>query len=328
LNDPLIYVRAIHLAATITVAGVAFFIVFIAEPAFRRAESGTRVAATVRPRLAWIAWTSLALTIVSGVPWFVLVAQSMSDQPWPEVFSQGILSIVLLNTGFGRDWLERLVVAGFLAAMFVPFLSAQRVRSVWINVVVVALAAALVGTLAWAGHAAGGAGVEGIVHPVADFLHLVAAAAWAGTLLPLALLLSAARGDAASAAVARTATLRFSSFGIASVGTILLTGIINTWYLVGGIPALTGTDYGRLLLIKIALFVAIIAIAAVNRVWLTPRLVHGAGVSVVHDAWRQLRRNTVIEAAAGAIIIAIVAVLGVTPPAVHEGLISHAHHSH
>jgi putative copper resistance protein D len=124
------------------------------------------------------------------------------------------------------------------------------------------------------------------------------------------------------------ATLRFSNFGIASVGTILVTGVINTWYLVGGIAALTDTDYGRLLLIKVALFVAMIAIATVNRVRLTPRLVHGAGASVVHDAWRQLRRNTVIEAAAGAIIIAIVAVLGVTPPAVHEGLISHAHHSH
>ena len=328
MNDPLIYVRFIHLAATITVAGVAFFIVFIAEPAFRRAESGARVAAMVRPRLAWIAWTSLALTVVSGVPWFVLVAQSMSDQPWPEVFSHGILRAVLLNTGFGRDWLERLVLAGLLATVFVTFLSAQRVKSVWINVAVVALAAGLVGTLAWAGHAAGGAGVEGIVHPVADFLHLVVAAAWAGTLLPLALLLNAARGETASAAIARTATLRFSNFGIASVGTILVTGIVNTWYLVGGIPALTDTDYGRLLLIKIALFVAMTAIAAVNRVWLTPRLVHGTGVSVVHDAWRQLRRNTVVEAAAGGIIIAIVAVLGVTPPAVHEGLISHAHHSH
>jgi putative copper resistance protein D len=328
LNDPLIYVRAIHLAATITVTGVAFFIVFIAEPAFRRAESGARVAALVRPRLAWIAWTSLALTVVSGVPWFVLVAQSMSDQPWPEVFSHGILRTVLLHTGFGRDWLERLVVAGLLAAMFVPFLSAQPVKSVWINVIVVALAAGLVGALAWAGHAAGGAGVEGIVHPAADVLHLVAAAAWAGTLLPLALLLSGARGEAASVAIARVATLRFSNFGIASVGTILVTGVINTWYLVGGIAALTDTDYGRLLLIKVALFVAMIAIATVNRVRLTPRLVHGAGASVVHDAWRQLRRNTVIEAAAGAIIIAIVAVLGVTPPAVHEGLISHAHHSH
>ena len=263
MDDPLIYVRAIHFAATITVAGVAFFIVFIAEPAFRQAEKEARMPVMLRACLAWLAWTGLALTVVSGAAWLVLVAQSMSGQPWAEVFSQDVLRTVLLDTGFGRDWLERFVLAGLLAAMFVPFLSAQRVRSVRINIVVVALAAGLIGTLAWAGHAAGGSGVEGVVHPAADFVHLVAAAAWVGTLLPFALLLGATRHDAASVAVARTATVRFSSFGIASVGTLLATGVINTWYLAGSIPALTDTDYGHLLLIKIALFVAMIAIALV-----------------------------------------------------------------
>ena len=56
-------------------------------------------------------------------------------------------------------------------------------------------------------------------------LHLVAAAAWVGTLLPLALVLAAAGRDAVSVAIARTATVRFSAFGIASVGTLLVIGI-------------------------------------------------------------------------------------------------------
>ena len=47
--------------------------------------------------------------------------------------------------------------------------------------------------------------------------------------------------------MAQTATLRFSTLGILSVGTLLATGIVNSWYLVGSIPALTGTPYGRLL---------------------------------------------------------------------------------
>ena len=37
LDDPLIYVRAVHFAATMVVAGVVFFVVFIAEPAFAKA---------------------------------------------------------------------------------------------------------------------------------------------------------------------------------------------------------------------------------------------------------------------------------------------------
>jgi copper resistance protein D len=258
------------------------------------------------------------VTVVSGAAWLVLIAQSMSDSPLAEVFSEGILWTVLLQTCFGRDWLARFVLACLLAGMFVPFLSAQRSKSVWIKLVVVALAVGLVGTLAWAGHAIGGSGIEAIIHPAADFLHLVAAAAWVGTLLPLALVLAAAGHDAMSVTIARTVTVRFSTFGIASVGTLLVTGSINTWYLVGSVLALTDTDYGRLLLSKVALFFGMVAIAAVNRLHFTPKLVQVASAFATQDVLRQLRRNTAIEGVVGIIIICIVAVLGVTPHGPHH----------
>jgi copper resistance protein D len=328
VDDLLIYVRAAHFAATITVAGVLFFIVFIAEPAFRKAGTGTPMPAVFLPRLAWIAWIGLALTIVSGAAWLVLLAQSMSNASLAETFSQGILWIVLVQTGFGRDWFARFVLACLLAGTFVPLLSAKAIKPVSIKIVAVALAAGLVGSLAWAGHAIGGSGAEGIIHPAADFLHLVAAAAWVGTLVPLALLLAAAGPDAASVSIARVATVRFSAFGVGSVCTLLVTGSINTWYLAGSFPALTETDYGRLLLTKVALFLAMVALAAVNRLRLTPRLAHDASGSARDHALHQLRRNAVIEVAIGAIIIAIVAVLGVTPPGLHAGLMPHGHHSH
>ena len=117
--------------------------------------------------------------------------------------------------------------------------------------------------------------------------------------------------------MARTATTRFSILGIVSVGTLLATGIVNTFYLAGSVAALCGTDYGRLLLIKIALFLAMVAIAAVNRFRLTPRLLQHASIAASRDALRQLRRNAAIEALAGAIVIAIVAALGTMAPAIH-----------
>lgn len=125
-------------------------------------------------------------------------------------------------------------------------------------------AASLVGSLAWAGHAIGAQGSEGIVHPAADVLHLIAAAAWVGTLVPLALLLSMTGEDVDLLPMARTATLRFSTLGIASVPTLLLTGTVNAWYLVGSVSALTESNYGRLLLIKGALFLTMVGIAAFN----------------------------------------------------------------
>jgi copper resistance protein D len=324
LYDPLLYARAVHFAATLLVAGVAFFLVFIAEPAFRTAKDDNRVAVVVRSRLTWIARISLALAVVSGAAWFDLTAAAMSGQPVADVFSQGVRWTVLSETTFGNDWLVRFVLACLLAGLFDPSLSEQRITSRWLKAALVIAAAAFAGSLAWAGHAAGGLGVEAIVHPAADLLHLIAAAAWVGALIPLWLLLQAAGQDGGSLAIARSATLRFSTLGIAAVATILATGSINTWYLVGSIPALVGTDYGRLLLAKIALFFVMVAVAAFNRLCLTPHLVQdgqpAATAAAAQQALRQLRRNAALEAAAGAIVVAIVAVLGTLPPA------SHAHH--
>jgi copper resistance protein D len=328
LDDPLIYVRGVHYAAMITVAGVVFFVVFIAEPAFRNAGDDTRLPAAVRPPLAWLAWIGLVLTVASGAAWFILVAASMGERSVAEVFSEDFLWVVLLQTEFGRAWVVRAILAGLLAAMFAVTLTAKRKRptAIWLNVVAVAMAAGLIGMLAWGGHAAGGAGAEGIIHPAADFLHLTAAAAWVGALIPLALLLQATGGDAGSLAVARTATLRFSAFGVGSVATLLVTGLINTFYLVGSIQALAGTDYGRLLAAKVALFFAMVAVAAINRFRLTPRLVPDETLAPARDALRQLRRNALIEIVLGAVIITIVAKLGVTPPAFEEETMPPMHH--
>jgi len=319
LADPLVYARAVHFAATLLVAGAVFFLVFVAAPAWRGAGAGT-VAIKVRTRVALIAWISLALAAISGAAWLVLTAAAMSDRPPEQVF--GVLWTVLSQTVFGRDWLLRLLLACALAATLPPLLSRRGHRSPWLAAAAAVLAAAFAGTLAWSGHAAGGLGSEAIFHPAADALHLIAAAAWVGALPPLIALFAAAGADDASLAIARTATTRFSMLGIASVGTLLATGIVNTFYLVGNVPALYGTAYGRLLLIKIALFLTMVAIAAVNRFLLTPQLLQRANIAASRDALRRLRRHAAIEALAGAIIIAIVAVLGTMAPAIHA---AHAH---
>jgi putative copper resistance protein D len=318
LADPLLYARAIHFAATLLVAGVALFVVFVAAPAWRDAAIDSAVAINVRRRLALIAWISLALALISGAAWLVLTAAAMSDLSAPQVFGDGVLWTVLSQTVFGRDWLIRLVLACALAATLPSLLTQQNHKTRWIETAAAVLAAAFAGSLAWSGHAAGGLGGEAILHPAADVLHLIAAAAWVGALVPLIVLFAAAASaDDASLTMARTATARFSILGIVSVGTLLATGIVNTYYLAGSVPALLHTDYGRLLLIKIVLFLAMVAIAAVNRLRLTPQLLQQASIAASRDALRQLRRNAATEVLAGAIVIAIVAALGTMPPAIH-----------
>jgi copper resistance protein D len=317
LTDPLLYARAIHFVATMLAAGVVFFAVVVAAPAWRGVASNGDVAVKVRAGLAVIAWIGLALAVISGAVWLVLTAAAMSDQPAVQVFGDGVLWTVLSQTTFGRAWLVHFVVACALAATLPALLSPQGHKTRWLEAAATILAAAFAGTLAWSGHAAGGLGDEAVIHPAADVLHLIAAAAWIGALVPLIVLFAAAGADDASLAIARTATARFSVLGIVSVGTLLATGIVNTYYLAGSLPALLHTDYGRLLLVKIALFLAMVAIAAVNRVRLTPQLLQQASITASHNALRQLRRNAAIEVLAGAIVIAIVAALGTMAPAIH-----------
>src|SRR5262249_41630049 len=88
---------------------------------------------------------------------------------------------------------------------------------------------------------------------------------------------------------------------------------VNTIFLAGSVPALLGTAYGQLLLVKILLFLAMVAIASVNRFKLTPELSTPRGAG----ATRRLQRNALIEAALGVAIIAIVGALGSIPPGLH-----------
>jgi copper resistance protein D len=322
MDDPLIYVRAVHFAATLTVAGIAFFMVFVAEPAWRKA--GVAPPSMFRRRIQWIAWATLLLAVISGAGWLILVAQTVSDQSLHDVFTEGIVWALLTRTGFGHIWLERLVIAGALAITLIPFLSTTAKPSVVVKAVGILLACGFVGLIVWGGHAAGGIDAEAVVHPTADFLHLIAASAWVGGLLPLALFLAAAGSDPTSFAMTRTAALRFSTLGIVCVAVLLASGSVNTWYLAGSTAALTQTDYGRLVLTKIVLFLIMVAIAAVNRYRLTPQLVEIRDRQ--QSALHLLRRNVAIEIAVGATIIAVVAVLGVTPPGHLQADMPTAHH--
>lgn len=119
VGQPDVCARAVRFAASIMATGLVFFVVFIAEPAFHKAPIDSKVAAALRLSLAWIAWISIAFSVLSGVTWLVLVAASMSGQPVADVFTQGTLWTVLSQTDFGNDWLDvRLSSVFSLACLF------------------------------------------------------------------------------------------------------------------------------------------------------------------------------------------------------------------
>jgi copper resistance protein D len=307
--------RAVHFASTAMVTGAALFQYFVAEPAFRTAAiGGSASARAYRGGLAAILWIGFVLAVLSGAVWLLALAAEIGGQGPPVAASGGVAWVLLTETQFGHLWMARAFLAGLLfCALWLGKPSNAGTRFGQGLTTVAALC--LMGSLAWSGHAAGSPGAIGDIHLIADVLHLLAAGAWLGGLLPLSLLLMLAirQTDPSLASTMQVATRRFSTLGLLSVATLLATGLVNTWMLAGSLPALLEADYGRLLLLKIALFVAMVAIAGINRLRLTPRL---PNTEAVH----RLDRNTRVELALGLAIIAIVSVLGVLSPAVHMGM--------
>jgi putative copper resistance protein D len=110
---------------------------------------------------------------------------------------------------------------------------------------------------------------------------------------------------------------RFSILGMVSVATLTVSGFVNAWLLVGSWRGLVVTDYGLLLSVKLVLFAVMVAFAAINRLWWTPRLASVAQGQPELTAVRRLTRNTMIELALGLMVFAIVGALGLQHPAIH-----------
>jgi putative copper resistance protein D len=308
LDGPLVVIRAMHFAATAMTTGTLIFRALVVEPA---AWSAKPVAAIVRAQTLRVAWIGLAISVVSGLIWFLLEAASMSGLSLEESTTSDVLFTVANETQFGRVAEIRCV----LAVVLVGCLALDGLPPA--RGLALAVSLGLIAAIAWTGHAGSTVGEMGFLHLSADALHLVAAAVWIGGLASLVMLLSVARRDQTNAGMsfAREATQRFSTVGIAIVVTVSATGLVNTWILVGSVHALIATGYGQLLMLKVALFAAMLLFAAANRFWLTPRLALSSASKI--EVLRQLVRNSTIEIALALMIFAIVGVLGTLHPANH-----------
>lgn len=258
------------------------------------------------------------MALVSGAAWLAFVASDMSGTPLTGVLQGGVLNIVLTQTHFGQAWIIRAGLVVVMAACLTLEARTGKRAAGWIGLIA---SAAFIASLAWAGH---GAATENVpfdaIHLPADILHLLASGAWLGALLPLVILLNRIWCDTSPQAVVvgRAATLRFSVLGLACVGTLVVTGIVNTWFLAGSVPALLGTTYGQLLLLKVALFITMIGVAGINQRRLLPHLadVASSDDSCLHVI-RHVRRNATIEASLGIFVLAVVGVIGILPPGLH-----------
>ncbi|MBF6046251.1 hypothetical protein GO001_13600 [Streptomyces sp. NRRL B-1677] len=132
------------------------------------------------------------------------------------------------------------------------------------------VAVGLAATWAMAEHAS--AGLQPWLAMPVDVLHLLGVAVWLGGLA--ALLAALWSGEP----VRRAEVQRFSRLAFTSVCVLVATGLYQSWRQVGSWGALTGTEYGRWLLLKVALVAGMVALASFSRRW-TGRLTDGRPAS-------------------------------------------------
>ncbi|MFD3696675.1 copper resistance protein CopC [Streptomyces sp. NPDC058646] len=147
------------------------------------------------------------------------------------------------------------------------------------------VSAGIAATWALSEHAS--TGIQTAVAMPLDILHLLAVAAWLGGLAVLLIALHKVPG------IERAAVRRFSDVAFISVVVLAVTGVYQAWRQLGSWSALTGTGYGRVLLLKIGLIAVLLAVAYLSRQW-TARLADGATVqqAVKVVAPRDVSRET------------------------------------
>ena len=324
MSATLILARWIHFAAAVALVGVFSFRLFVGDPAFREAaRTGRQVDnSPFTGRLTQIAVGSLLLIALSGTLWLLLQASVMSGRSISDVLHSGVLRTVLLRTQAGHDWLARTALLVLLALTLTWMHQRHHPPSRAPLIVAFVFASAALSALVWTGHAGAARGARGAVEQTVDAVHLLAAGIWLGGLGPLVLLLKAARRAEHERwlVVAQCATTRFSTLGILSIAGLLGTGIVNSWFLVGSLAALSSTAYGCCLLFKLGLFGITVAVATVNRTRLVPRFsaAHAFDPEAARGkTLRELQRNSAVELGLGVLILGVVAALGTLPPAAH-----------
>ena len=284
-------IRGLSVAALLSVFGALLFRTALAPPVLAQMPDS---AFPRRWRLLF--WSSWAGAILATLAWTALQAASMADADDLAATMSAIPS-VLMDTSFGHVLLLRLAVLVLVA--LVLGLGKRRL------LLATGLAATAVTLQAGHSHAASMDGGPSLLL-LSEAVHLLAAGAWLGGLLPLLALVAAAPPEAAA-----IASRRFSPLGTACVLLLAVTAAYQSWILIGGLPGLIGTGYGLVALLKLALFAALLGFACHNRFRLTPRLAAAPGTK------SRLVRSIGIETGVGLLVVLAAGLLTSLPPAVH-----------
>jgi copper resistance protein D len=265
------FAKTVTYAATLAAAGAAFF-AFYCATLLRDQQRGL-----TRRLIVILVGVAAAATVLR----ILLLAGSMSGE-LAGMFDSSFATMIL-GAGEGRASGVRLV--GLALTLFV--LSTKPVLRG--PAIVGAILAST--SFAWVGH------VHGLVPNTAPSLllclHLLCAAFWLGALPPLLIIAT----DTNESQIADAAA-RFGKLALRVVALLIAAGASLLLMLIGSATEFWGSDYGRMMAIKLLGVAVLLSLAAWNKLILTPRLLKGDTRAVI-----KFRRTLLAEMGVGAVIL-------------------------
>jgi putative copper export protein/mono/diheme cytochrome c family protein len=289
--------RGLHIAALVSLVGTLVFLTLVAPSAMSEC---TIEAPVLRLRLLRLARISVAFALIFGIAWLTVESAVIAGVD-SVAMTFHALPVVASRTQFGQ-WL---LVRGILLLLALPFLRRWRPG----NVVAAIVAAAALAVQPMLGHAGALGGSVGTTLILSEILHLLAAGAWLGGLLPLFITIGTLPHIAAA-----KACRNFTPVGLIAVLLLAGTAVVQVMQFMGGLPGLLGTGYGQVALIKLGLFAVLLGLAALNRLALTDRL---AG-SAPDTARRHMRVSVALEMVLGLLVVITAGFLASHSPGTHE----------
>lgn len=256
-------------------------------------------------RSAALGIASAALVIVVALVRLGLESQMMSAMPDMPGMKGMTASEMVMRTDWGFAF--RLQLAAALAALIAFALALRRVRGAWFVAGGSALVLAI--TPALGGHAAASPRFTALMI-AGDWLHVLGGASWLGSLLfvmmigvPIALTLEPPDSWNSISSLVNA----FSPVALVSAAFVVASGVFASWVHLEHLSALWQTNYGRTLLVKLALVLITLAIGAYNFKRVQPQLSNETGTL-------RLRRSAAAELGVGFLILLVTGLLtGISP---------------
>lgn len=281
-------------------------------------------------RFVRLTWLSLALLVAATLAGLVSQTSTVLDVAIPQAIAPSRLVQVLTETSYGPPWL--LQIAAMLSLCVITFFIARQRRNdeseqktltgrSTLLRIGLGISALVFLPSSLTGHARAASG-EYRFAIASDWLHLIAVGVWVGGLFHLALTVPKSithLENVGRLCVVSRVIPFFSRIAVAATILIVLTGIYNSWIHMDSFSALWTTPYGRVLSLKIILFLPMLALGGINTFVLGPRAERIIEQSLSAEeprlVDRSFYRSVRIEAAIGATVLLLAAFLAFLPPA-------------